>query len=201
MFAESRGMLKMEADTNKGVKSIGFKMFGFFCCKDKSMWVVLRYVLCASKQSDLLFLLQVSGNMGILCLCDGLTWFVWTPARANAFHHDHEVWKMCVCSRTSLAEKSINTCLKQRKSYPFLLVKLGLFSTFIKIDNQPSIHVKICIFVSKLRLARAYFHLFWSLLANWPEICIISFCSLNPGIFSHLKEQSLDHGFAYQLHD
>ena len=170
------------------------------------MWVALRYVLCASQQSDLLFLLQVSGNMGILCLCDakdqGFNLVCMNTSSAERFSSwPHAVRKMCVCLRTSMAAKSINTSFKQRKSYPFSLVKLGLFPTFIKIDNQPSIHVKMCIFVSKLRLDRAYFHLFWSLLANWPEICVISFCSLNPGIFSHLKEQSLDHGFAYQLHD
>ena len=80
IFAKSRGMLNMEADTNKGVKSEGLKMFGLFprhkmepievTQLDKSLWVALRYVLSASQQSNPLFLLQVSGNMGKLCLCN-----------------------------------------------------------------------------------------------------------------------------------
>jgi hypothetical protein len=83
-----------------------------------------------SAQSNLLFLLQVSENMDILCLCRKkgqyfvhFTWFSLTKARTDAFQRDHEGLDMCVCSQTSEAEKSINPCIKEYRNYGFMSVQ------------------------------------------------------------------------------
>ena len=76
-------------------------------------------------------------------------------------------------------------------------VKQGWLPTLTKIQNKPYILVKNCTFMPKTQPAGALFHLLWSLVANRPEICTISFCIFNLGIFSHQKEQSLDQSHAY----
>jgi hypothetical protein len=130
-----------------------------------------------------------------------LTCFASTKARTDAFHRNHEPLVMCVCLRTSEAEKSINPCFKEYKNDRFMSVKQGWLPTLTKIQNKPYILVKNCTFMPKTQPAGALFHLLWSLVANSPEIGKISFCILILGIFSHHKELSLDPSSAYCLYE
>ena len=74
--------------------------------------------------------------------------------------------KICVCSQTSEAEKSMNLCTKEWRNDRFMSVRDGCLPTFTKIINKPLNFVKNFTFRPKLQPAGDFFCLLWSLLAN-----------------------------------
>ena len=114
-------------------------------------------------QSNLLILLQVSGKdhwfvlLNLVCMNTGSD-RCFSPTPRGLEH-------VCLFANFG-GRKKYQPLLQGRSKLSILSVKWGLITPSIKIDNQASINVKKCLFVPKLRLARAYFHTLSCLLAN-----------------------------------
>ena len=158
--------------------------------------------------SNLIFFLQVSEKSGsslhllykeCIALCF-LIWFASTKAQTDAFHRNHEPLKMCVCLRTSEAEKSINQLFKEYRNDRFMLVKQGWSPTLTNIQNKPYIFVSNCTFMLYLSRPVPYFTFvgpWWQPHSQLATNFFLHFDSWH--LFLH-KVLRLDPSSAYWLH-